>query len=170
MKTKDCQLSPWSSIVFFFFLWIFPDAEDSFCIPVEPPCPITSWQISSSHIPLIKPTYVVQTGVRQKWCGRVGWSCSSDGDGTSIRMGRWMGESELRVYRRCSRVGFFFFFWLCFFVFVFLGRQGSGKAPLEDQRHSQKCPEGNIIQRSGREKQARTEQKTKKRNTNSSLK
>lgn len=54
-------------------------------------------------------------------------------------------ESKLCVYLRCGRA-------------LFWGRQGSGKAPLEDHRHSQKRPEGNEIQRSGR----RTRPKNKK--------
>lgn len=35
---------------------------------------------------------------------------------------------------------------------AFWGRQGSGKTPLEDQKHSQNHPEGSKIQRSGRKR------------------
>lgn len=45
---------------------------------------------------------------------------------------------------------------------AFLGRQGSGKTPLEDQRDSRQHPEGNVIQRSSRRK-ARMQQKKKKK-------
>lgn len=44
---------------------------------------------------------------------------------------------------------------------AFLGRQGSGKTPLEDQRDSRQHPEGNVIQRSSRRK-ARMQQRKKK--------
>lgn len=100
---------------------------------------------------LVGPAVVMGMGLRSTW-----------GDG-------WENPNCVFI-EGVAGWDFYFFFDCVFFVFVFLGRQGSGKAPLEDQRHSQKCPEGNIIQRSGRKKQARTEQKTKKRNTNSSLK
>lgn len=83
---------------------------------------------------------LVQTAVHQKGWGRV--------DEALIQMGRWMEESKLCVYLRCRR--------------AFLGRQGSGKAPLEDQRHSQQRPEGNKIQRSGRK--TRPEQSKKHKN------
>lgn len=66
--------------------------------------------------------------------------------GALILMGRWMEESKLCVYQRCGR--------------AFLGRQGSGKAPLEDQRHSQQRPEGNRIQRSGRKTRPEQSKKT----------
>lgn len=48
---------------------------------------------------------------------------------------------------------------------AFFGREdgGCGKAPLEDQRHSPLRPEGNKIQRSGRENKARTEHETQKK-------
>lgn len=42
------------------------------------------------------------------------------------------------------------------------GNQGSGKAPLEDQRHSQQRPEGNNIQRSGRKTRPEQSKKHKK--------
>ncbi len=45
---------------------------------------------------------------------------------------------------------------------AFLGRQGSGKAPLEDQRHSQQHPEGNNIQCSGRKTRPEQSKKHKK--------
>ena len=57
-----------------------------------------------------------------------GGSCNSEGT--------WAEESRLCVYHRCKR--------------AFLGRQGSGKAPLEDKRHSQQRPEGNKIQHPGK--------------------
>ena len=64
-------------------------------------------------------------------------------------MGRWMEESKLCVYLGCRR--------------AFLGRRGSGKAPLEDQRHSQQRPEGNKIQRSGRKTSPEQSKKHKKK-------
>lgn len=71
------------------------------------------------------------------------------GPGALIKMGRWMEEFKLCVYLRCRR--------------AFLGRQGSGKAPLEHQRHSQQRPEGNKIQRSGRKTRPEQSKKHKKR-------
>lgn len=60
-----------------------------------------------------------------------------------------MEESKLCVYLGCRR--------------AFLGRRGSGKAPLEDQRHSQQRPEGNKIQRSGRKTSPEQSKKHKKK-------
>lgn len=58
-----------------------------------------------------------------------------------------MEESKLCVYLGCR---------------AFLGRQGRGKAPLEDQRHSQQRPEGNKIQCSGRKTRPEQSKKHKK--------
>lgn len=93
---------------------------------------------------LVGPAVVMGMGLRSTW-----------GDG-------WENPNCVFIEGVAGWDFIFFFFDCVFFVFVFLGRQGSGKAPLEDQRHSQKCPEGNIIQRSGRKKTGQNRAKNKK--------
>lgn len=67
----------------------------------------------------------------------------------------------MRVFKRvCVSVCCFYFPSFLGCKGAFLGRQGSGKTPLEDQRDSRQHPEGNVIQRSSRRK-ARMQQKKK---------
>ena len=143
-------------------LWVFScyflgdndDADDSdwFCIHiafVASFCPENpASKFLQSCVQFRNPIETVQTAVHQRRWGRVGGSYNSGAVGGVTQMGRWMEESKLCVYLGCRR--------------AFLGRRGSGKAPLEDQRHSQQRPEGNKIQRSGRKTSPEQSKKHKK--------
>lgn len=74
------------------------------------------------------------------------------------RVWGWVSYSHVGLNGSIQNV----FIWGVGGFFYFLGRRGSGKNPLEDQRHSRKHPEGNKRRRSGRKNKARTEPKTQK--------